>query len=160
MVTEIKINPGTAVTWTSSGGTYALTLTSLAASAGRIGPVHDLGDPFPRRVAVSLRMKFATSPTAFGSVGVWLMTSPNNSNFDGGQSAGDAALSDLAIISQMFPVGTLVADDSTNTQQATWIVRVPARYIVPVVYNYADQAFGSTGTDHVLTVVPMVDEIQ
>lgn len=48
MSTTFAVAPGTAKTWINTGGTAALTLTSLANAAGREGVSIDLGATFAR----------------------------------------------------------------------------------------------------------------
>lgn len=64
MATTSYQNQGSSVTWAASGGTYLLTLTSLATNTGRKGAAHDFGVNFPHIVRVDLLTRFGTAPTA------------------------------------------------------------------------------------------------
>ncbi len=160
MPTDILQEQRTARTWMASGGDEVLTLTSLATAAGRKGDGHDWGASFAANVIVTLKTKFAVGPTSGNVLQVWWASSPDNTDFDGGLSAGDGAASDTDIIRQCFWIGNLVADNTTNAQQQSWFFRMPTRYGFPIVFNNSGQALGSTAGDHKLTIVPIGDEVQ
>ena len=160
MANEVLQKQKTAVTWKNTGGTQTLTLTSLAASAGRKGTSNDFGATFSIRVVVELLTKFATGPTAGQSLEIYWCSSRDNTNFDAGQSSSDAAFTDTDLNKQLHWIGSFIADNTTNAQQQSWFFQLPGRYGFPVVYNATGQALSSTAGDHVLTVTPIVDEIQ
>jgi hypothetical protein len=150
---------GTTVTWQASDGTYVLTLTSLATAAGRKGAGHDFGATFPLRARIALKTLFASAPTAGLPVEVYWSSSHDNTDFDAGTAAGDAAMSDTDLLRQLTFVGVLPADNTTNSQQASWVFDIPARYGYPVVFNASGQALSSTAGDHVLSLTPLIDEV-
>jgi len=160
MANEILQKQKTAITWKASGGTAALTLTSLAASAGRKGASADMGAVFAARCVVELLTKFASAPTAATVLEIYWCSSRDNSAFDGGLSSADADFTDTDINKQLHWIGSFIADNTTNAQQQSWLFMLPGRYGFPVVYNGADQALSSTAGDHVLTITPLADEVQ
>lgn len=161
MANEVLQKYGTSVTWRDGGGTYAMDLTGLASNAGRVGPVHDRGATRSRRLAVTMLVQYGTGPTDGTTFDVYLATSSDNSAFDGGLSAGDAALGSADTLRQLVFVGGVLLDNVTSAQQATWEIELGARYIVPAVYNNATgQSTSTTASQVILTVIPIIDEIQ
>lgn len=162
MANEVLQKYGTATTWTSSGGDLAITLTSLANNAGRIGAVKDRGATRSRKMSFELQVDFGTSPTKGTTVDLYIITSSDNTNWDGGTAPTDAALGSADTLPQYVFVGSLVLDDlTTPMQRATFEIENAARYIAPVVYNNGTgQSLTSTGTDQIVKMVPIVDEIQ
>ncbi len=61
---------------------------------------------------------------------------------------------------RLYYVGSLVCTNDTDPQRQSWVFFLPARYGLPVVSNQSGQALTATGTDQVLTVTPLIDEVQ
>lgn len=162
MANEILIKSGTATVWTSSGGDKAMTLSSLANNAGRIGASLDRGATRSRRMLFEMQLDFATSPTNGTTVDLYLITSSDNSLWDGGTAPSDAALTSADTLRNYVYVGSLVCDNlTTPNQRQTFEIECSARYIAPVVYNNATgQALTSTGTDQIVKMTPIIDEVQ
>lgn len=162
MANEILVKNGTQTTWTSSGGDKAITLTSLANNAGRIGASLDRGATRSRRLRFTVQVDFATSPTDGTTVDLYLVTSDNNTNWDGGTSPTDAALGSADTLRNYIFVGSLVCDNLTSPNQLqSFEIECGARYIAPVLYNNATgQALTSTGTDQKIILTPIIDEVQ
>ena len=160
MANEILQKQLTSVTWKSSGGTRAITLTSLGAAAGRKGANHDFGATFGARCMVELLTKFAVAPTAGTTIDIYWSSSRDNSSYDSATSGTDSAFTDTDLNKQMHYVGSLFSDNTTSAQQQSWLFFLPGRYGYPVVYNATGQALSATAGDHVLTITPLVDEVQ
>lgn len=160
MANEILVKQGTALVWTSSGGDYTLDMTSLANNAGRAGAKADLGATFPPRLLVIAEFDFNAAPTAGNTMNIGLAASHNNTDFDAEVSGSDSAFSSDDDFRRLHPVGALSVSNDTNPQQSSWVVYTPSRYIVPVVMNKSGQALTSTGTDQIITIVPLIDEVQ
>lgn len=162
MASEILVKDGSSVTWRDGGGTYAMDLTGLATNTGRVGPSHDRGATRSRRISLTLEVTFGTNPTDATSVDVYLATSPDGgTTWDGGLSAGDAALGSTDTLRQLLYVGSVILDAVTTTQQATWELELGARYLVPVIYNNnSGQSTDTTAANNVLTLIPLIDEAQ
>ena len=163
MANEILVKQGTTVTWTSSGGTLAITLTSLANNAGRLGAVHDRGATHSRKMRFWLQVDFVTTgPTTGSTVDLYLATSDDNTNWDAGTAPTDAALGTVDVLPQYVFVGSLVLDNVlTPNQSASFEIELGARYIAPIVHNNGTgQALTATGTDQIIRMTPIVDEIQ
>lgn len=160
MANEILQKQGTTITWTSSGGDETLTLTSLADGGGRAGDEHDFGATFPLRVRVELVVDFNVAPTAGKTVDVYWASSDDGTDYDGECSGSDAAYDSEDDMKRLHYVGSLVASNDTDPQRASWVFFLPARYGLPVVNNQSGQPLTSTGTDQILTVTPLIDEVQ
>lgn len=160
MANEVLLKYGTPVTWKDSGGTYTMTLASLASSAGRKGPKHDLGATRSGRYRLRVRVDFATGPTAGSPVGVYLATSDDDATYDGFLSAGDGAVSDVDVLRQLLFVGNLPADNVTTSQAMHFEIDCGARYVFPVLFNGTNQAFSSTTSELEIALTPVIPEIQ
>ena len=160
MTNDMLLTQGTIVTWTSAGGDETLTMTSMATAVGRQGDEHDFGATFPARVRIELLLDFNAAPTAGLTADVYWSSSDDGTNYDGECTGSDAAYSTVADLRRLHYVGSLAASNDTDPQRTSWVFFLPARYGLPVVFNGSGQALTATGTDQVLTVTPLVDQIQ
>jgi hypothetical protein len=160
MANEILQKQGTDVVWTSSGGDEVITLTSLANGDGRAGDEHDFGATHAPRVRVSLEVDFNVAPTAGLTMDVYWSSSHDGTDYDGECSGADAAYNSEDDMKRLHYVGSLVASNDTDPQRASWVLFLPARYGLPVVSNQSGQALTATGTDQIVTVTPLIDEVQ
>ena len=160
MANEILQKQGTTVTWTSSGGDEALTMTSLADGEGQAGDEHDFGATHAARVRIELVVDFNAAPTAGESVDVYWSSSDDGTNYDGECTGSDASYDSEDDMRRLHYVGSLIASNDTDPQRASWVFFLPARYGLPVVSNQSGQALTATGTDQILTVTPLIDEVQ
>lgn len=160
MANEILVKQSTDVVWTSAGGDETLTLTSLADGDGRQGDEHDFGATFAARIRISLEVDFNVAPTAGEVIDVYWSSSHDGTDYDGECGGADAAYNVEADMNRLHYVGSLVASNDTDPQRASWVFFLPARYGLPVVSNQSGQALTATGTDQILTVTPLIDEIQ
>lgn len=162
MANEVLVKQGTTVVWTSSGGDKAITLTSLANNAGRIGASLDRGATHSRKMRFWVQVDFASSPTKGTTVDLYLITSDDNSNWDGGTAPTDAALTSADTLPQYIFVGSVILDDlTTPNQSSSWEIELGARYIAPVIFNNGSgQSLTSTGTDQIIRMTPIIDEVQ
>jgi len=160
MVNDVLLTQGTTITWTSAGGDETLTLTSLANAAGRQGDEHDFSATFPAKVRIELEVDFNVAPTAGNTMDVYWSSSDDGTDYDGECTGADAAYSTEADLKRLHYVGSLAASNDTDPQRASWVFFLPARYGLPVVFNSSGQALTATGTDQIVTVTPLVDQIQ
>ena len=151
---------GTDVVWTSAGGDEVITLTSLANGSGRMGEEHDFGATHAPRVRVSLLVDFNAAPTAGLAIDVYWSSSEDGTNYDGECTGADAAYNSEDDMNRLHSIGSLIASNDTDPQRASWIFFLPARYGLPVVSNQSGQVLTNVGTDQVLTVTPLIDEVQ
>lgn len=146
---------GTDILWTSSGGDEVLTLTSLANGDGRAGDEHDFGANFPQFIRVEIELDFNVAPTAGEIVNLFWASSKDGTNYDGECSGSDAAYNDEDDLRRLTLIKSLVCTNDTDSQRASGLLRLPARYGLPVVSNQSGQALTSTGTDQKVTVTPI-----
>jgi len=160
MANEILQKQGTDVEWTSAGGDEVITLTSLADGNGRMGEEHDFGATHAPRVRISLEVDFNVAPTAGESVDVYWSSSHDGTDYDGECTGADAAYNSEDDMNRLHYVGSLIASNDTDPQRASWVFFLPARYGLPVVSNQSGQALTNVGTDQIVIVTPLVDEVQ
>lgn len=162
MANEILVKYGTSNTWTSSGGNSAMNMASLASGSGRIGVAWDRGATRSRKLHIEVQVDFGTSPTKGTTADLYIMTSSDNTNWDGGTAPSDAALGSVDTLPQYTFIGSVVLDDITSPMQRTsFEIELGARYIAPILYNNGTgQSLSATGTDQIIKMSPIIDEIQ
>lgn len=164
MANKILAVPETAISWRSSGGTAALTLTSKATGAGQVGAQVDRGSGAKsRRVIVEGGFKTVASPTLGAVISVLFSFAQEDATKpDGDVGQADAALSALDK-RRNLTVGLAVEIDvvGTSLMKGTTEIDWPAaRYVSAVVINEAGVALSATATDHYVVVTPVPDEVQ
>ena len=160
MANEILQKQGTEIVWTSSGGDEVITLTSLANGDGRMAEEHDFGATHAARVRIALELDFNASPTAGETFDLYWSSSHDGTDYDGECTGSDAAYNDEDDMKRLHWVGSLVCTNDTDPQRQSWVFYLPARYGLPVVSNQSGQALTATGTDQIITVTPLIDEVQ
>lgn len=162
----IKENVGTTLVWKDSGGDYVITMTSLAAVTGRIGARGDLG-AWPRapRWRWYLETAWAANPVANETLDFFLAGWDNDTGPASPWaqvSASDSALTATQRQNLRF-VGSAVAETAgTGICSGGGIIRIPFRYISPVLYNAsAAKALAAVATTPtLLRLTPLYDEAQ
>lgn len=160
MANEVLIKQDTDVVWTSAGGDETLTLTSLADGAGRAGDEHDFGATWARRIRIMVELDFNAAPTAGEVVDVYWSSSHDGTDYDGECTGSDAAYNDENDMRRLYYVGAFVCTNDTDPQMQSFVFTLPARYGLPVISNQSGQALTATGTDQIVTVTPLIDEVQ
>ena len=168
MATDIKVYNGTALTWKPSGGDYAMSLHSLTTTSTGAwqGAKGDLATPRGARFAVRLQTKMQTATT--GSIEVWWAASPTSTAANdnpGGASGADAVYIGQATTAQskqqLTFVGVMVLETTTGAQiQDVGMLDPIYRYGSPVIVNTSSQPLTTATTDHILTLTPIVDQLQ
>lgn len=164
-VADVKVYTTTAITWAPSGGTYAMSLSSLTTTSTGAwqGAKGDLGTPRGARMAVRLTTAWSTNPTAGSVLEVYWAASPTStaaSDNAGGASGSDATYTATSKVNLTF-IGVLVAEGNTASHTCDVGTFVPdLQYGSPVVCNLSNQSLTTTTTAHVLTIFPVVDQIQ
>lgn len=170
MANEILIKQGTEITWQASGGDYAITLTGLDPNSARQGAKADLGAQRPRRYALQISSEFDIDPTPGDPIEVWWAASHSNvagtgnpgdtSGLDGAYQSTIAAINEHTRHLQF--VGALIATSnaSSTLQNSLFVFEPPTRYGMPVVVNKCDEDLSGTASDHVIRLLPIVDEVQ
>ena len=160
MANEILQKQGTDIVWTSAGGDLVLTMTSLANGNGRMGAEKDWGATYAARVRIAIELDFNVAPTAGLTFDVYWSSSHDGTNYDGECSGADAAYDDEGDMKRLHWVGSLICTNDTDPQMQSWVFYLPARYGLPVVSNQSGQVLTATGTDQIVTVTPLIDEVQ
>lgn len=158
MPNKIYVAAETALTWTDSGGDYAMTLASLAADGVRVGAQHDSGSGSRSRLYEWRFVVdgFSTAPVVGETVDVYVATS-DGTYVDGNVGTSDAAGSTVALLNLLF-LGSATVQTTTTTDDLviSGQVEIAAQYISPVIHNNTADAL--SGGRFILTPVP--DEIQ
>lgn len=156
------------ITVKSSGGTAAITMTSVANSAARQSAKIDFGTPRARRYLLVAEVELAATPTAGLSIefyGGWSNSATAGTDNPGGASGSDAAYAGYssnldASLKQLTYLGDLVVTtQATATVQRgiVGIVEIPTQYVCLVVYNKSGAAFHSSATNVAFRFIPIVD---
>ena len=159
------LTTGSAINWTPSGGTYALTLTSLATAAARGGAKGDLGTYWRRRWAVLFATAVGTAATAGNLVNLGWAGSPTataGTDNPGGWTGTDASFGTPAeLFFQLQFVGGLYLSNAAGTGVQVQMFELFPRYRYggPVVYNLSGQTLSSTAANHEVRLVP-IDDVQ
>jgi hypothetical protein len=159
MANEILQKQDTSIVW-STGTSQLINLGSLANGDGRAGAEYDFGATFASRVRIQADLDFNAAPTAGNTVDIYWSSSINGTDYDGECTGSDAAYDSEDDMKRLHYVGSLVASNDTNPHIQSWVFYLPARYGLPVVSNQSGQALTSTGTDQIVTVTPLIDEVQ
>lgn len=165
MPNKVYIIPETAITWLASAGTETLTLTSVAASAGRQGALHDFGTS-ARAGGFIWRawVKFATTPVVGETVRIYWKSS-DGTHPDNDDGTGDAAVSAEDKLRNLKLLGVIVVDEASTTPEFAASGYLPEewsahRYGAPVFWNATADALSSTAGDHGFSLTPVPAEIQ
>ncbi len=171
MTNEILVKPGAAKTWKAAGGTYAMTMASVAINAARQGAKGDLGATRAARFAYTVRNNMDAAPTAGGVLEYYWSSSP--SAVAGTQNDGAASGTDSAYVGsasgtvdqtkpQLLPVGnlSLTPDADGVVQQVTFVFSPPHQYGMPILVNKSDQALEGDDDSHEIIITPIIDEVQ
>lgn len=165
MPNKVYLNPEAAITWLASGGTNVLTLTSLAAGAGRQGALDDFGTA-ARAADYVWRawVKFATAPVVGEVLRVYWKSS-DGTHPDNDDGTGDAAVSAEDKLRNLKPLGVIIVDEASTTPEFVASGFVPPGYIAhrhgaPVIWNATADALSATAGDHGFSLTPVPPEIQ
>lgn len=161
----IKRTQGTAITWTSSGGNYAITATSLASGSYRQGAKGDLTASFADSFDVAFYCQPVSAPTAGTTADLYWAASTsatagtdNPGGCDGTDSAyvgyGAAATDADEAVFQLEFLGSVIFTADSVQQVARMRLNPVARYGMPVIKNVAGVALHGTGTNIKVVLTP------
>jgi hypothetical protein len=160
---QIKYNPGTVISFKSSGGDATFTPTSVAAAAGRVSAVYDRG----AGVLVAPcrwqgRFRSGTNAAVGGVVRVYLITGEDGTYQDAQFAAGDAAVAGEDVFRNATMIGMIQVDVSSTTKDfvKSGLIYVYARYVRVAFWNATSQGLSATAADMEFTLKPMPDEAQ
>lgn len=160
------IELGSEISWKSSGGTYAITLTSLANDAAREGAKGDLGATWEQEFLVALESAVGSAATAGKEVELyWGPSTSGTAGTDnpGNLTGADASLSNPdELKAQCQFVGSLVLSNArgTNVQRQYLTFRPPSRYGTPLVVNKSGQSLSGTAGNHAIRMWPLRAQIE
>ncbi len=154
---------GAAKTWQSTGGDYALTLTSLANNSAREGAKGDFYDAtygLPELIEWRLESAVASAATTGLALELFAGQSDNataGTDNPGNLTGADAALSNPDELKpQCTYLGALLFSNArgTNVQKQRFRQFNPLRYQIPLLVNKSGQALTSTAGNHKLIATP------
>lgn len=154
----MKVTRGTSVSFKASGGDVAMTLTSLAASAGRQSAQWDRGaSDLDYLYEWRAYIKFATTPVVGETYDLYLKTS-DGTHLDNDDGTGDIAVSSSDKLKNLQQIGSITVDEASSTPEfsASGRVSIGARYVHLVAWNATADALSSTATDHGIILTPII----
>ncbi len=170
MSRKILEKDGTSRTW-KVGGTYAITLASIADDAARQGVKGDLGALRAPAYKVRVDINMDVAPTSGATIEFWWSSSPSETA--GTKNTGACSGVDAAYTGspgdeiddtkgQMLFIGPLVlTSDADAVVQSTYFTFVPPeRYGMPVVVNKGGQALEGDDDSHCITITERIPEVQ
>lgn len=164
---------GTRVTFEASGGTVVLTLTSLAAGAGRISATHDKGAGSQEKHYIGGGLlQFATTPVAGEIIRYYLIEQIEARNggspafkVPGDLGSGDAAVADEdRFLAAGVLIGRLIVPPSPAAD--TEYVSIPFDFVTRArkfqigVWDATADALTATATEHEVYLIDVDDEIE
>jgi hypothetical protein len=162
----IKHEVGTAKSWKSSGGDYAITLTSLANDAERQGAKGDLGANRARLWEVLYTAAVGVAATNGKEIEIyWAASSSATAGTDnpGGTDGTDSLLANGEEKKhQLIFIGSLVLSNALGTgiQRQRFVFSPPCRYGMPVAANISGQALSATAADHEIRLTPIEEAVE
>lgn len=162
MANLIYVNEATAITWLDTGGTAVLTLTSVAAGAGRQGALHDLGVAArSREYAWRAYLQMATTPVVGEIIDIYLKFS-DGTHPDNDDGTGDLDVSAEDKLRNLHWIGKIVIDEAVANLEFTGsgVIEVDHRYVAPVFFNRTADALTSTAAEHGFIMTPVPSEVQ
>jgi len=166
---KVYINPETSVVWKASGGDEVLDLGGLAQDAIDLGAYHDFGVA-PRSEWYRWEIfidGYDTAPTLGDPIELYFTMGTDTTHFAGEPSSGPNDTSEGTITTDQAKNCTLagiakaVSITAGDNIRKNGIVRLPLRYVAPVVHNNAASTSTLlTGGAHTITLTPVPPEIQ
>lgn len=159
---KIYETPGSTVTFRGSGGTITFTPQNEALGKGRISNQWDRGTGAqPARYKWRLRTRWAATPGSGDTLRLYLITS-DGTNPDGTLSSADAELtSETPLSNNCQFLGAVVAAGVDQVEVSSGVCAIHDRYVQVAVWNgSANKALTNAEADHVLTLIPIPDNIQ
>ncbi len=186
MANNILVVPRTPLVWANltdyagDGGTrtHQLDLTTLTTGTARQGDKADISTggsavsgKFARRYIMTARIEVGVAPQDGETIDFYWAASLSNTATTanpGGTTGSDAAYTGTAgslleeSLLQLQYLGSLMLtnDASTVIQQQSFLVTLPLRYGMPVVYNNTSQSLEADAIDMSITFTPLEDEVQ
>ena len=139
-----------------------LTLSALAAGAGRVSVQHDFGaSSFSRLYGWRATVQMATAGVVGETIDIYLSTS-DGTNPDGEEGVAVAALASSDSLANMHYIGSIVVDTtSTDTDiTSSGFCTIDARYASVVLFNNTADALKTDTAVHSVKITPVPSEVQ
>lgn len=152
----------TPIVWSDTTGDLVMTLNDLDAGVARIGAQKDFGAGSKAEwFSWRLTVQFATAPVVDETIDIYVSTS-DGSEEDGQEGVADSDLGTTASLKNMHFVGSLVVTttDATHDMTASGVVRIPTRYVCPVIHNTTADNLKATNDTSEFTLTAIPPEIQ
>jgi hypothetical protein len=170
MVNKLYVNPEASRTWTdaATGGDELLDLGGLAADGVVMGSFHDLGVA-PRSEFYMYELfidSFDTVPVIGQGILAYLSFSNTTTGFDGKPTTDPTTTAEGVMTADqlrncLWLDGALVYSTGVgNEMKISGKVRIPFRYVSPIVHNDTDDPFDSTSESHSFILTPIPPELQ
>lgn len=162
MANEVLDKQGTAIVIKASGGDVVFTPQNIANNTGRMSAVIDLGATFAKKYAVEVKSKLTSAPDAGLTIEVYWATSKDGSVWPGKVTGSDAAYPSTIDdnVKQLLLLGPLPCHNTTDEQIKVLGLRPIGRFGVIVWVNKTAQTLTNVAADHIVTLTPVIDEIQ
>jgi len=161
---KVYVSPETALLFADSAQVEdaTLTLSALAAGAGRISAQHDFGASARARLFTwRATFQMATAGVVGETIDIYLSTS-DGTNPDGEEGVADAALGSTNSLRNMQYIGSVVVDTTSIEVDITASGRcvIDAQYASVVVHNNTADALKTDTGVHGVILTPVPDGIQ
>jgi hypothetical protein len=160
------LTPGTAITWTNTGGTKALNAKALTNTSIRQGDksasLIDGTKGMPEVLRIVVETKVQSAPTAGTTLDLHVGFSASltaGTGNPGGLTGADGTGPNVDVLTagQVAFVGSVVMSNNlgTGVQRGPVFEIVPrAEYMIPVLYNQTGQTTSNVDGETVITVTP------
>lgn len=132
-------------------------LDGIAPTAGRQCALHDFGTTARASVGV-LRcfVQFATAPVVGQAVEIYWKSS-DGTHPDNDDGTGDAGISSIDKLKNLKLVGLIIVDEAVQDIEMVFsgLLRIPARYGAPVIWNATADAFTTDEAENGCTWTPV-----
>jgi hypothetical protein len=159
---DIYINPGTEITFQSSGGTVAMTVDNNCAAGDGVKSdactlAASYGTARPDEYRWTCKCFWAAGAVVGETFTIYAAEANADGEYDGGVSAGDGAFTDSDGLLNMKRVGTVTCTNATEEQEyASGTVRLTSNKIVLVVWNGSVAAtMHATATNFEFKLLPI-----
>lgn len=162
MATDILLEQGSSISVQESGGDVSFLPKNMADNAARMSASIDLGAKFARRYHVLLESKLQSAPTAGKVIEVFWAGSPDDTKWPG-KVTGSEGIYPAVVDNnkkQLTPLGTITCHNTTDAQVDSCALSPLSRYGVIVWVNKTAQTLTNTAADHIVTLTPIIDELQ
>ena len=162
MPNEVLDKQGTLIVIKESAGDVVFTPKNIANNTGRMSASVDLGATFAGRYAVECQSKLQSAPDAGLGIEVYWATSKDDSVWPGKVTGSDGAYPSTVDDNkkQLTHLGKLTCHNTTDAQIKVLGLRPLGRYGVLVWVNKTAQTLTNTAADHIVTLIPVIPEIQ